>query len=60
MLRDVVNQMETHKCDFNYKIDLIALNNNESDYVKYNINQLYFSLNYYNEMQQRIQFFYDL
>ena len=46
ILRDVVNQMETHKCDLNYKIDLRALNNNESDYVKYNVNQLNFSINY--------------
>ena len=50
MLRDIVNQMETHKYDLNYKIDLIALNNNESDYIKYNTNQLNFSINYYNEM----------
>ena len=60
VLIDVVNQMETHKHDLNYKIDLIPLNNNESDYVKYNINQLNFSINYYNEMQQRLEFFYNL
>ena len=60
VLRDVVNQMETHKHDFNYMIDLIVLNNNESDFVKDNIDQLNFSINYYNEVQQRMQFFYNL
>jgi len=46
VLRDVVNQMETHKYDLNYKIDLIVLSKNESDYVKDNINQLNYSINY--------------
>ena len=52
--------MEEHLNDMDYAINLLYPNDNESDYVKYNINQLNFSINYYNEVQQRMQFFYKL
>ena len=53
VLRDVVNQMESHKHDFKYTIDLIDLNNNESDYVKDNIKQLNYEITRYNNIQER-------
>ena len=54
---DLIHQMEEHLHDMEYVINLLFPNDNESDYVKNNINQLNYSINYYNEVQLRINFF---